>query len=127
MSILLDYFATASFLCFAQRRYFANGGGYEGYGIPNAVNSGCSGEPLPGNAPTAGFAPSNPANCAGITKDTQEPTFGWWYNIYAGPHGRLRQGFQYSYVERYAWSGASGIGAEGTDNVIETSLRYYMP
>jgi type II secretory pathway pseudopilin PulG len=112
---------------YAGRRVFANGGGFEGYGIPNAVNSGCSTEPLPGNAPTAGFAPSSPANCAGITKDTQEPTVGYWYNIYAGPHGRLRQGFQYSYVERYAWSGAGGIGAEGTDNVIETSLRYYMP
>lgn len=109
------------------RRYFANGGGFEGYGIPNAVNSGCSTEPIPGNAPTAGFAPANPANCAGITKDTQEPTFGYWYNIYAGPHGRLRQGFQYSYVERFAYSGAGGIGAEATDNVIETSLRYYLP
>jgi hypothetical protein len=111
----------------AGRRYFANGGGLEGYGIPNAVNSGCSTEPLPGNAPTAGFAPSSPANCAGITKNLQEPTFGYWYNIYAGPHGRLRQGFQYSYLERFAWSGANGIGAEGTNNVIETSLRYYMP
>lgn len=112
---------------YAGRRYFANGGGFEGYGIPNAVNSGCSGEPLPGNAPTAGFAPGSPSNCAGITKDTQEPTFGYWYNIYAGTHGRLRQGFQYSHVDRFAWSGAAGIGAEATDNVIETSLRYYMP
>ncbi len=112
---------------YAGRNYFANGGGFQGYGIPNAVNSGCSTEPLPGNAPTAGFAPSAPANCAGITKDTQEPTFGWWYNIYAGSHGRLRQGFQYSHVDRFAWSGAAGIGAEASDNVIETSLRYYMP
>lgn len=112
---------------YAYRRYFADNGGFEGYGIPNAVNSGCSTEPLPATAPSAGFQPSSPANCAGTTKDTQEPTFGYWYNIYAGAHGRLRQGFQYSYVERYAWPGAGGIGAEATDNVIETSLRYYMP
>jgi hypothetical protein len=112
---------------YAGRRYFAVNGGYEGYGIPNAVNSGCSTEPLPGTGPTAGFAPSSPANCAGTTKDVQEPTVGYWYNIYAGSHGRLRQGFQYSYVERNAWSGAAGLGATGTDNVIETSLRYYMP
>lgn len=109
------------------RRYFANNGGFEGYGIPNAVNSGCKTEPLPGTAPASGFQPSNPASCAGTTKDLQEPTFGYWYNIYAGAHGRLRQGFQYSYVERNAWSGAAGLGATGTDNVIETSLRYYMP
>jgi hypothetical protein len=109
------------------RRVFLENGGEEGYGLYNAVNTGCSTEPLPGSAPTAGFAPGSPANCAGTTKDTQEPTFGYWYNIYAGPHGRLRQGFQYSYVERNAWSGANGIGATATDNVIETSLRYYMP
>lgn len=111
---------------YAGRHYFADGGGLEGYGIPNAVNTGCSIEPLPANAPTAGFAPSSPANCAGTTKDVQEPTFGYWYNIYAGSHGRLRQGFQYSYVERNGWSGVGGAPT-ATDNVIETSLRYYMP
>lgn len=109
------------------RRVFNYGGGEEGYGLYNAVNTGCDTEPLPGSAPTAGFAPGSPANCAGTTKDTQEPTFGYWYNIYAGAHGRLRQGFQYSYVERNAWSGAAGLGAKATDNVVETSLRYYMP
>ncbi len=112
---------------YAGRRIYYINGGEEGYGIYTAVNSGCSTEPLPGNAPSSGFAPANPANCAGITKDTQEPTFGYWYNIYAGSHGRLRQGFQYSYVERNAWSGANGIGATATNNVFETSLRYYMP
>jgi hypothetical protein len=111
---------------FAGRRYFANNGGLMGYGIPNAVNTGCSAEPLPGTGPTAGYAPSNPADCAGITKDTQEPTFGYWYNIYAGEHGRLRQGFQYSYVVRNAWSGIGG-SPMATNNVIETSLRYFVP
>jgi hypothetical protein len=52
---------------------------------------------------------------------------GYWYNFYAGPHGRLRQGFQYSYVARYLWSGLGGAGINTNDNVIETSLRYYMP
>jgi hypothetical protein len=112
---------------YAGRRIYYYDGGQEGYGLYNAVNSGCNTEPLPGNAPTAGFAPSSPSSCAGITKDVQEPTFGYWYNIYAGPHGRLRQGFQYSYVERNAWSGAAGLGATASDNVIETSLRYYLP
>lgn len=111
---------------YAFRRYFANAGGFEGYGIPNAVNTGCDTEVVPATSPAAGFQPSSPSNCAGTTKDTQEPTFGYWYNIYAGSHGRLRQGFQYSYVERVAWGGVGGAPT-GTDNVIETSLRYYMP
>jgi hypothetical protein len=108
---------------YAGRRVFADGSGEEGYGIYNAVNTGCTTEVIPGSG---GYSPSSPSKCAGITKDVQEPTFGWWYNIYAGSHGRLRQGFQYSYVERNAWSG-SGIAPTATDNVIETSLRYYMP
>lgn len=111
---------------YAGRRYFADNGGFMGYGIPNAVNTGCGTEPLPGTAPLGGYAPANPANCAGITKDVQEPTFGYWYNIYAGSHGRLRQGFQYSYVERNAWGGIGGAPS-ATNNVFETSLRYYMP
>lgn len=111
---------------YAFRRYFANNGGLQGYGIPNAVNTGCSTEVPPGTAPAVGFQPSGPANCAGITKDVQEPTFGYWYNIYAGEHGRLRQGFQYSYVVRNAWSGVGGAPS-ANNNVIETSLRYYMP
>jgi hypothetical protein len=109
-----------------RRVFFANGG-EQGYGPYNAVNTGCGIEPLPGNAPTAGAAPSSPANCAGVTKALQEPTFGYWYNIYAGSHGRLRQGFQYSYVERNAWGTAFGGSPSATNNVIETSLRYYMP
>lgn len=108
---------------YAGRRVFADGSGQEGYGIYNAVNTGCSTEVVPGSG---GYSPSSPAKCAGVTKDVQEPTFGYWYNIYAGSHGRLRQGFQYSYVERNAWSGVGGAPT-ATDNVIETSLRYYMP
>ncbi len=72
---------------------------------PLLVNTGCTIEVVPGSG---GYSPSSPANCAGVTKDLQEPTFGYWYNIYDGSHGRLRQGFQYSYVERNAWSGVGG-------------------
>ena len=60
------------------------------------------------------------------TKDVQELTFGYWYNFYNGPAGRLRQGLQYSYAQRNIWSGV-GVTPKGTDNMVFTSLRYYLP
>jgi len=110
---------------YAGRRYFAMGSGFEGYGSPNLVNTGCSTEVVPGTT-TSGYTPSNPSKCAGVNKDTQEATFGWWYDFYKGPHGRLRQSLQYSYVIRNTWSGVGGAPS-ATNNVIETAIRYYMP
>ncbi len=121
-----------------------------GYGIPGKINgvsisgapvmSGCFAEALPSGTNTAeGMNPSAPANCKGNTKDVQEFTAGYWYNIYAGPKGRLRQGLQYSWVRRDLWSGAGSTtaptggvanpngGANGDDNMIFTSFRYYLP
>ncbi len=106
-----------------------------GYGSPLTNMSGCTTEPVTGSGATnggIGYSPSTPANCGGNTKDVQEGTAGWWYYFYKGPKGGLRQGFQYSYFTRNIWSGTGGPqningGAKGTDNVIETSLRYYLP
>jgi len=97
--------------------------------------SGCNVEPLPGTGAVNsgdGFSPSTPANCGNQTKDVQEFTAGYWYNIYAGPKGRLRYGLQYSWFERNLWSGAGGTtnpggGAHGADNMFWTSFRYYLP
>ncbi len=106
-----------------------------GYGAYTADMSGCGIEP----ASTSSFPSSNPTTpgnstnkCSGNNKDVQEFTAGWWYNIYNGPKGRLRQGLQYSYIMRYLWSGAGGTlnpggGANGADNMVFTSLRYYLP
>jgi hypothetical protein len=113
------------------RRYF----GKTGYGSPLTNMSGCNTEPLPSTTATNGgdgFTPSTPANCGGNNKDVQELSTGYWYNFYSGPMGRLRQGVQYSYFQRNLWSGAGGTtnpggNAEGTDNVFETSFRYYLP
>jgi len=106
------------------RRYF----GKVGYGDPLTNMSGCNTEPISGGS----FTPANPSNCGGNNKDVQEFTSGYWYNIYDGPKGRLRQGIQYSYIERNLWSGVGGPnnpdgGAKGTDNIFETSFRYYLP
>ena len=106
-----------------------------GYGIYTADMSGCGIEPAstasnPASDPTT---PGNSTNaCAGNNKDVQEFTAGYWYNIYNGPKGRLRQGIQYSNMRRDLWSGNGGTlnpGGEehGIDNMIFTSFRYYLP
>ena len=109
-----------------ERTYFADGAGNIGYGVPGVNNSGCGSEVSPGNGVGTGTSPATPGSCSGSNKDVQEGTAGWWYNFYAGPHGRLRQGFQYSWVERNLWGGNGG-SPKAIDNVIETSLRYYLP
>jgi Skp family chaperone for outer membrane proteins len=129
---------------YINREYWltATPGAAVGYGIPDVVNgvtmnatgfaaptmSGCDVE----TAPTSTTGPSAPANCKGVTKDVQEFTAGYWYNIYAGAKGRLRQGIQYSYARRDLWSGLTssanpGAGANGDDNMLFTSFRYYLP
>jgi TolA-binding protein len=96
-----------------------------GYGAYTNVETGCNTEPIPGTTIT-GYSPATPANCTADTKDVQEFTAGYWYNIYSGPAGRLRQGLQYAYFERNIWSG-QGVTPKGTDNMFWTSLRYYLP
>ncbi len=108
------------------RRYFAAGTGTDGYGSPFIKDSGCGIELAPGTSPQVGYQPTAPANCGSPTKDVQEFTLGYWYDFYKGPKGRVRQGLQYSYFERYGWSGVGGV-PKGNDNLFETSFRYYMP
>jgi Skp family chaperone for outer membrane proteins len=114
---------------YINREYFSTTANV-GYGSPLATMTGCNTEPAATGS--AGFTPNTPSACGGNNKDVQEASFGYWYNFYSGPKGRLRQGLQYSYIVRNLWSGAGGTtnpggGAEGTDNIVETSLRYYLP
>jgi len=106
-----------------------------GYGAYNADMSGCGIEPAStASEPTTDpITPGNSTNgCKGNNKDVQEFTVGYWWNVIAGPQGRLRQGIQYSLIRRDLWSGAGGTlnptnGAHGDDNMIFTSFRYYIP
>lgn len=103
-------------------------GGAAGYGLPNANMSGCLTEALP----TGSYGPGTTGTCSGNNKDVQEFTAGFWNNFYDGPKGRFRMGFQYARWERDLWSGNGGATnpantAKGIDNVIMTSLRYYLP
>ncbi len=93
-----------------------------GYGNYSFNNTGCFTEPLPGGS----NLPTNPANCAANTRDVQEITFGYWYDFYKGPMGRLRQGFQYSYATRNVFSGI-GATPQATNSMFWTSFRYYLP
>ncbi len=117
------------------RDYAGTGSTAVGYGAPGTVMSGCNTEVAASGTNangTGGFNPSTPTNCKGNNRDVQELTAGYWYYIYNGPRGKLRQGIQYSFVLRNLWSGAGGStnpngSAEGTDNEVFTSFRYYIP
>ena len=116
------------------RDYTISGGKQVGYGVYTADMSGCRIEP----ASTASF-PSDPATpgnstnkCSNNNKDVQELTVGYWFYIHQSAKGGLHQGIQYSNIRRDLWSGQGGTlnpggGANGTDNMVFTSFRYYLP
>jgi hypothetical protein len=117
---------------YLDRDYVLSGTTQVGYGTRSDNMSGCLVEPTTPTAGATGAAPVAPSNCGGSNKDVQEFTAGYWWNIHNSPKGRLRQGIQYSLFRRDLWSGAGGTanpgnGAHGDDNMIFTSLRYYLP
>jgi hypothetical protein len=104
--------------------------GIGGYGNVAATNSGCATEGTPIND----FNPSGGGSCAGDIRIIQEGTLGFWYRFYQGSKGRFQFGAAYSYLAKNAYSGTGGVEAGGTaispkgiDNMIWTSLRYYIP
>ena len=98
-----------------------------GYGSRLLSNSACTSLSAPGynGGASTGYVPGG--SCGAQNRDIQEMAGGYWYDIYKGDHGRLRQGIQYGYAVREGWSGASGIGAKGIDNMFWTTFRYYLP
>lgn len=97
-----------------------------GYGSRYLNNSACNAVAAPGyNGASTGYYAGG--SCGAQTRDVQEITGGYWYDLYKGDRGRLRQGLQYSYVVREGWSGASGIGAKGIEDMVFASLRYFLP
>ena len=97
-----------------------------GYGSRMLSTSACNATTSPTyNGSSTGYYAGG--SCGAQTRDVQEGTGGYWYDIYKGDRGRLRQGFQYSYAVREGWSGAAGIGAKGIENMVFASFRYYLP
>jgi hypothetical protein len=107
-----------------------------GYGSRYAsVSPTCSAVGNPGLASgSVGYQPGG-SGCGNNTRNVQEMTGGYWYDIFKGDHGRLRQGIQFSYAVREGWSGTGTAGtltsplngAKGIDNMFWTSFRYYLP
>ncbi len=98
-----------------------------GYGSRVLSNSACNTVTAPGYNGGASTGYAAGGSCGAQSRNVQEMTGGYWYDIYKGDHGRLRQGVQYGYAVREGWSGAAGIGAKGIDNMFWTSFRYYLP
>jgi hypothetical protein len=121
----------------------------EGYGYVSLNNSGCWTETLPVTGPatntnlgvptgvggTTGFIPGPLANCTGDTRNLVEGTLGFWYRFYKGNRGTFQYGMQYSNYVRNTWRGVGGaagsVSASGQphadENMVFTSLRYYLP
>jgi hypothetical protein len=106
--------------------YLSQAGKKDGYGLGEAF-TGCGTEPIP----TGPTFPASNSGCTGQTRDIQESTIGYWYDFYKGPKGRLRQGIQYSYAERFIWDNLAlttgNVSPKGIDNMVWTSFRYYLP
>ena len=123
---------------YAQRTTYLNSKGVlVGYAPVTSNNSGCGTETLPatpgsglggiGVAGAAPYAPGTPANCLGATRYVMQGTAGFTYRVYNNPkYGRLQYQLQYSYLTRKAWAGVGG-GANATNNMVFTSMRYYIP
>jgi hypothetical protein len=99
-----------------------------GYGSRFLSNTSCNVTSNLGiNGASTGYYPGG--SCGAQTRAVQEVAGGYWYDIYKGDRGRLRQGVQYGYFVREAWTGAGspGIGAKGIENMFFTALRYTLP
>jgi hypothetical protein len=110
----------------------SNFGKLVGYAPITSSNAGCNTETLPtstgnGLAGAAPYNPGTPANCLGATRLVGEATGEFVYRFYNNPkYGRLQYAMQYSYLTRDAWAGVGGA-PKATNNMVFTSLRYYIP
>jgi hypothetical protein len=123
---------------YAQRTTYLNSSGkLVGYAPVTSSNAGCGVETLPatpgsglGSIGVAGnppYAPGTAANCLGATRVIAQGTGGFTYRVYTNPkYGRLQYQLQYSYLSRKAWAGVGG-SPTGTNNMVFTSMRYYIP
>jgi len=98
-----------------------------GYGSRQLTSStACGAIAAPGyNGSSTGYYPGG--SCSAQTRNVQEITGGYWFDLYKGDKGRLRQSIQYGYAVREGWSSNTIPGAKGIDNMIWTSFRYYLP
>ncbi len=103
---------------------FATGLAGVGYGSKYSSNAGCKTDGNPAYT-GVGFYPAG--SCGAATQYVQEFTGGYWYDLYRGPAGRIRQGIQYGYAVRDGISDKAGVTGKGVENMFWTSFRYFLP
>ena len=113
----LDVYAYAGIEQAQDNFFLSNAGVLTGFGVPNAVNTGC-------NITTAASFTGGVSNCAAINKQLSEVTVGFWQDFYKGTYGLVRGGFQYEYLRRESFNGVGGA-VSTSDNIFLTLLRYY--
>jgi hypothetical protein len=116
----------------------------EGYGAQLFNNSGCWTETQPvtgattsvptGVGGSSGFVPGSLSNCSAQTRNIIEGSLDFWYRFYRGPMGTFQWGAQYAYAVRNVWRGVGGTTGvtvsgqpHGVENMVFTSVRYYIP
>ena len=113
---------------YAQRTVYTTAQGYQiGYGAPNLVDSNCYALPVnPASSTGGSITPTT--NCNSPTRYIQEGLLGFTYRLINSPKlGRLQYAVNYELVNRSLWSGAQSISYRAQDNMVLTSLRYYIP
>lgn len=115
---------------YAQRTVYRDpvSGKLVGYAPITANIAGCNTEYTPTS--NTGYAPAAATNCSASTRALLEGSAGFTYRFYQGPKGRLQYSMMYSYLERETWTGTNGTSfgsPKGTNNMVFTSFRYYIP
>ena len=64
--------------------------------------------------------------CSGANRNIQEATVGYWYRLFKGSFGTLQYGNQVAFLRRTLWSGV-GVAPQGTDLVVYSTVRFYLP
>jgi hypothetical protein len=123
-----------------QRTVYATGvaaSPFTGYGPINNVLTGCNTE-VPVTSAATGGSITPAGTCSAVTRAIFEGMAGFTYRIVSSPkYGRLQYQANYQYVTRSSWAGVlSGTYGSSTstfgnvkavDNMVLTSLRYYIP
>ena len=116
---------------YAQRtQYTTAQGDLIGYGARNLNNAGCYN--LPSNPGSATGGSPSASGCAAPTRYIQEGLVGFTYKVVNSPkYGRFQYQVNYQYIQRNLWSGVGSAttptGPRGLDNMLFTSMRYYIP
>jgi len=95
------------------RAFLSPMGTAAGYGSPLVSYAGCTNEVALNT-------------CRGDNRNISEGTIGYWYRLYGGEFGSIKYGNQVVYVRRGLWSGI-GNTPEGSDVVVYSTLRFYLP